>query len=95
MSKNDQYVEKAKAQLDQWNAEIAKMEAKVREVEADSKIEYEKYLGELRTKRDDAQQKLHDLGQAGDDAWDDMKDGFEKAWDALSSSFENARARFK
>jgi len=28
MSKRDEYVEKLKGQLDQWNAEVAKWEAK-------------------------------------------------------------------
>jgi len=34
MSKRDEYVEKLKAQLDQWNTEVAKWEAKAQKAQA-------------------------------------------------------------
>jgi len=54
MSKRDQYIDKIKAKLDQWNAEIDKMKAKVDEAEADTKIEYQQQLDEMRAERDAA-----------------------------------------
>lgn len=42
MSESGQYVEKAKAKLDQWNAEIEKLQAKAVEAEDYAKIKYEK-----------------------------------------------------
>ena len=44
MSERDVYVEKTKAMLDQWNAEIDKTKAKIDEAAADSKIRYQKQL---------------------------------------------------
>jgi len=35
------------------------------------------------------------LREASDDAWHDMKSGFDKAWDSLTSSFNSAMSRFK
>lgn len=43
MSKQrDAYVQKMKAKLDEWNSEIDRIEAKVDQAEAESKIEYSK-----------------------------------------------------
>ena len=95
MSTRDEYVEKIKAKLDQWNAEIDKMQAKAREADADEKIERQKQVDEMRRQRDDAEVRLKELQEASDDAWTDMKSGFDRAWTSLSTAFENAMSRFK
>lgn len=64
MSEREQYIEKAKARIDQWNAEIDKMKAKLDEAEADAKINYQKQLEEMRTQRDATEAKLKDLREA-------------------------------
>ena len=71
------------------------MKAKVDEAEADTKIEYQKKLDEVRKQRDEAEAKLKEMRDAGDDAWDDMKAGFDKAWDSMSDAFHSAMSRFK
>jgi len=95
MSDKKQYIEKAKATLDQWDAEIDKTKAKLAEAEADGKIEYQKQLDEMRARRDEAEAKLNEVAEAGDDAWDDVKAGFDKAWESISGAFDSAVARFK
>ena len=52
MMNRDQYVQKMKEQLDQWNAEAAKWEAKAQEAQASMKAEYEKQLNTLNSRRD-------------------------------------------
>lgn len=94
MTNKDEYIEKARAQLDQWNAEIEKLKAKANEAESDAKIRYQKQIEELRAQRDEAEKKMKEMQRAGDDAWQDMKAGFDKAWDDLGKAFENARSRF-
>jgi predicted nucleic acid-binding Zn-ribbon protein len=91
MSEREQYVEKAKARIDQWNADIEKLQAKAGEAKADAKIEYEKQLRELRAQRDEAKEKLDEIAKASDSAWDDMKAGFESAWDKISSAFDTTK----
>lgn len=95
VSERDQYVEKTKAKLDQWNAEIDKVEAKMKEAEADAKLEYQKQLDEMRKRRNEAEAGLKEVADAGDQAWDDVRHGFERAWGSLSEAFERARSRFK
>jgi multidrug resistance efflux pump len=95
MSAREQYIEKAKARIDQWNAEIDKMKAQVHEAEADVKIKYQKQLDKMRAQRDDGDAKLKEVRHASDAAWDDMKSGFDKAWGDIAGAFDDARSRFK
>jgi hypothetical protein len=37
---------------------------------------------------------LDELRDSSDDAWQDMKGGFDQAWDNISNAFERAKARF-
>jgi len=95
MTERDQYIEKTKAKIDQWNADIDRMKARAEEVGADARIEYQKRLDEMRAQRDEAEAQLKTLREASDDAWRDMKAGFDKAWDNISGAFDSAMARFK
>jgi len=95
MSTRDAYVEKFKAELDQWNADIDKLEAKARAAEADSKINYQKHLEELRARRDKAREKLEQVQSAGDEAWDDLKSGADEAWNAARDAVRSAMQRFQ
>ena len=91
MSKKDAYVKKMKAQLDEWSAEIDKLQAKAEKAEAGLQIEYVKKLDELKSLRTAAKQKLTGIKESGDDAWNDFKAGLESAWNEL----ENTLNRFR
>ena len=95
MADKDAYVEKAKAKLDQWNADIDKLKGKAAEAEADGRIEYEKQIKELRAQRDEFEAKLKEFRTAGEDASREMMAGFDKAWDEISGAFEKAMSRYR
>lgn len=95
MSNRDAYVAKLKAQLDQWNAEIDKLEAKGRELQADTQVSYNEKLENLRTRRDEATAKLKELQTASEGAWEDLKAGTEMAWDSLREAVSSAWSHFK
>jgi chromosome segregation ATPase len=93
--KRDAYVQKLKARMDEWNAEIDKIEAKADQAEAESRIEYQKQLENLRARRKEVEDKMAELQQAGDGAWEDLKAGIESARDALGNALKSAASRFK
>ena len=95
MSKKEAYEKKLKSQLDEWNAEIAKLKAKADAAEADAQLEYHKQIEELRTLQNKAKGKLNELKEAGDSAWEDLTAGIDSAWDSLSNAVKSARSRFK
>ena len=44
----DAYVEKMKAKLDEWNADIAKLEAQAKQKEADARVSYQDQIETLK-----------------------------------------------
>lgn len=90
----EEYVEKLKAQLDGWNAEAAKWEAKAGAAEAGMKAEYEKQLEMLRRQREEAAQNLQRVQSSAGEAWKEMVRGADEAWLRMSEAFARARSHF-
>ena len=95
MSSREEYVQKMKAQLDQWNAEVAKWEEKSKSAQADMKVRYEKQLETFRSRRDEAMYQLHQVQVASSEAWMDMMKGADGAWKAMGEAFLKARSHFE
>jgi hypothetical protein len=89
----DAYLQKLKGKMDEWNAEIDKLEAKGNQAAGDAKLAYLKRIEDLKAKRAKAEQKTAELRQAGGDAWEDLKNGVEDAWNALGEAVKSAAAR--
>lgn len=94
MSKRDEYVEKLKAQLDQWNTEVAKWEAKAQKAQAGARAEFEKQLNEVRRQRDQALEQMKRVQAATGDAWIDLVRGADEAWAKMREALEKARSHF-
>jgi hypothetical protein len=86
----DEYVQKLKAQIDQWNAQMAKWESASQEV----KNKYLQQLDEAHVLRDEAVAELKRLQGASADAWTQMMKGAEAAFKNMQTAFENARKGF-
>lgn len=88
------YESKLQAQLDKWSADIDKLKAKADEAGADARIELRKQIDDLEHQREQAREKFDRLKRAGDDAWEDLKDGADLALKSLDNAIRSARARF-
>ena len=95
MSKRDEYVDKMKLQLDEWNAQVAKWEVKTKEAQAGARGEYEKRLQAFRHQRDQALEQMRRVQGAAGDAWIDLARGADDAWAKMSEAFEKARSHFQ
>jgi len=94
MSKRDEYAQKLKSQIDEWNVELDKFEARMNGVSEEIRQRYQDELADLRRRRDEMVQQLTRVQQATDDAWDDVWRGAEDAWEVMKSAFTRARSRF-
>jgi predicted nucleic acid-binding Zn-ribbon protein len=94
MPDKDAYVQRMHAKLDEWNAEIDKLKAKADKAEAESRLEYQKEIEILKERRKDAEEKLTEVSQAGEGAWEDLKAGIQSAWDSMEEAIKSARSRF-
>lgn len=95
MEIKDAYKQKMAAQLNEWNAQINLLEAKLENAGADLKIERAKQLHELRAKQRAASEKLTELEKAGGEAWEQVKTTADKIWDELKAGVAEAHAKFK
>jgi hypothetical protein len=86
----DEYVQKLKAQLDQWNAQMAKWEA----LSEDMKNKYLQQLDEVQVRRDEVLAELQRLQGASADAWGEMMRGADDAFKEMREAFERARKAF-
>jgi len=94
MMKRDEYVEKLKAQLDLWNAEAAKWEAKTKTAQAEMHAEYARQFEAFKQRRDEALEKMRQVQGASGEAWVELVRGADEAWAKMRESFEKARDAF-
>jgi hypothetical protein len=90
----DQYVQKLKTQIDQWNVEAAKWEAKAKGAQAGMQAEYMRQLDQFRAQRDAALAEIKRLQGSSTDAWKDMMQGADAAMKSMQAAFEKARSEF-
>lgn len=95
MTNKHDFLRQFEEQIQNWSSEIKKMEAHVEKAQADAKLQYQDNLKQMREERNKAQEKLQEIQQAGDGAWDDMQKGAEDTWKVLENSFNRALSRFK
>ena len=95
MEKRDEYVEKMKAQLDQWNGEIAKWEARANEAQAGARAEFDKRLEAVRQQREQALVQLRLMQSAAGDAWMERMKGTDEAWARMREAFDKASSHFR
>lgn len=95
MTNRDEYVERLKARLDEWNAELTRWEAKAKVAQTDARIEYERRIDALRQQRDSAVDQLKHIQSAAGDAWLELTRGADDAWEKMRDAFEKARSHFQ
>lgn len=95
MSLKNAYREKMEAQLEEQRARLKLLKAKAKRAVANGKIMAYEEIADADQKLDALKAKLKKLGNAGGDAWKEMKSGVEKAWDDLSASCKKAARKFK
>ena len=87
----DEYVQKLKSQIDEWNAQMAKWEALSQEV----KNKYLQQLDEVQVRREEALAELKRIQDASADAWGQMMRGADSAFKEMRDAFERARKAFE
>jgi hypothetical protein len=95
MSSREVYMQKLKAQLDEWSADFDKWRARAQQASADIRLKYQGSIDQLQTKREQYGRKLSELQETSGDAWEALTRGVEEAWAALKSGFQKARAEFE
>jgi hypothetical protein len=94
MINRDDYVQKLKMQIDRWNGEAAKLEARAKAAQAGAQAEYATQLEQFRKQRDAAMAEMRRVQAASMDAWSELARGADAAVKSMQEAFDKARASF-
>ena len=94
MTKRDEYVARAKRQLDEWNADMDDLDAKVQKAADGAKEKYRAQLVSLRAKRQEGEKKLAAVTSASEDSWEHLKSETENVLKALKDSVHEFKQHF-
>lgn len=95
MSTKEAYKQKIEAELELAQAKLAELKAQAKSSTADVHIKYAQQVDELEQGVDTTKAKLKALGEAGEDAWEHLKDDVESTWNKLSAAVRDTTAKFK
>lgn len=94
MINRDEYVERMKKQIDEWNTKLAQWQAEVQKAQVHVKTQYEAQIKVLEKQRDETVKRLNETREASQAAWQEVSKGAESAWKALHASYEKAWSEF-
>ena len=94
-AKKAAYIEKMRARLDKWQAEIDKLEVKAAQAKGATKSKYRSQIKTLRSLQGEFEEKLEETRQSVSQAWEELKSGLENAWKTLSQSIKSAKSKIK
>lgn len=95
MNRRDEFFDRLKQRIDDWNREIEQLEQKVASLKSDLKTRYQHRLEELKVKRGNAEAKLEALRASGEGAWDKMQKEAEQAWTAFKEAVNTFKSHYR
>src|SRR6185503_10602807 len=95
MTNRDEYVAKLKKQLDAWNDDMARWEAKAKTAQAEMKERYKRELDVLNAQRELARYNLRLLEDASASAWTELRKGADEAWERMRTAASAAGTYFE
>ena len=87
MSKRDKFIQDAKAQLDDLNKELARLEKNAAEVGQDVEDRYHDEVAKLREQSKKASAKIDEMKSAGEEQWNKLAGELTQVTDAMKHSF--------
>lgn len=93
--KREEYTRKLKAKIDECDARLDKLSDKACQADDEAKTRYHLEMDELREERKEIEHKIQELQNAGDSAWDDLKQGIDNSWSTWKKSFSRAKSEFE
>lgn len=90
----DEYIARLKTQLDRWNEDVSRFEAKAKATGKGLAERYERELDVLKSQRELARYNLRLLEDASGAAWKDLQEGADDAWERMRAAVGSASAWF-
>jgi hypothetical protein len=84
------YEAKLERQLAAWETDIAGLKTKAKGLSVDGMIKYDQTVEALQKKHKEAGVHLRNMKAAGDETWEQLKDGTEKVWLEFKAMFKHS-----
>lgn len=94
MKTKEQYIAYLHKKIDDWNADIDRLMYRADTIDKESRLELNRQIQLLKSKRAEIETKITELSQSGTGAWEDIKSGLDLAGEAMSAAVKSATARF-
>jgi chromosome segregation ATPase len=95
MQTKDEYLAKLKAQLDEWEADLAHLREKAADASDDVKATLEEQIAGLKAKWEEGAERRQHIVDAADDKWEAIKDEAEEKWEELKVGVKESIERVK
>lgn len=95
MDQRQAYEKKAQAELDLLEARLQEIRARAQMARADVALNLQQQINELKARRDDMRRQMEQMSGAGQDAWQELKQGFGRAAEELRAALDRAADRLK
>lgn len=95
MEEKTNYQKTIEEKLRHFSDSIVELTGKAEKLQAGAKAECQKQIETLRSRQGTLREKLRQLEESGDEAWEDLKEGIEHAWKDLTYALDSALSRFK
>jgi uncharacterized phage infection (PIP) family protein YhgE len=93
MAEKTDFVAQAKAQMDQWTAEMKKMQDKVMEASAQGQTQMMQHWDDMNAQRKKIEAQMEELGRANMEAAKEVRNSMESAWQEMEKTMEAARKK--
>ena len=89
------YLDKVNARIKEFSAKMEQLKAKADQVDAETKIKYNRQIEKLAHKKQEVQTKLNAIKVSGKGAWNSLKIGLDAAISDLKNGIAKAISGFE
>ena len=93
MAEKTDFMAQAKAQMDQWTAEMKKMQDRMMEASAQGQTQMMQQWDDMNAQRKKIEAQMEELGRANMEAAKEVQKSMESAWKDMEKTMEAARKK--
>jgi ribosome recycling factor len=91
----EKFIEKIREELGVWNEEIDNLKIDAETSIGEKKERYNQELAKIHRKQEDILNSLNELGDTGEDEWNEARERFEYTWDEFINTIQKAINKLK